>query len=310
MPRYRFGPVAVSLPHPTNVLEPSREADPEVRVHEGGPWDGQAPEGPPLFCDDPSAPYLSIYRDEPGFFLVIGRFLRARVTVDGRRVDARRAKATATSTWEHILLDNIIPRALTLQGHRLLHASAVLVDGEAIVFLGESGTGKSTLALRMTLDGHAHLSDDSLVVTAGDGRAYVQSTYRGLRLWPEDLKRYLPGVEGDQAVAAYGEKRCLLPARVAGVSFDGARHPIRRIYAMVRGNHTTEASAMGNAASLIELIRHSFRLELERPHALTAELDDMRRVSHSCRVRTLAVREGEQVEVVRDVVARDLRIMP
>lgn len=50
-------------------------------------------------------------------------------------------------TIRHLILDQIIPRILGQQGQLVLHASAVqLPDGKAIVFLGDTGWGKSTIA--------------------------------------------------------------------------------------------------------------------------------------------------------------------
>jgi hypothetical protein len=49
-----------------------------------------------------------------------------------------------------------------LQGHVTLHASAVAIEGVALVFLGDSGAGKSTLAASLCTDGAADLLADDL----------------------------------------------------------------------------------------------------------------------------------------------------
>jgi hypothetical protein len=57
-----------------------------------------------------------------------------------------------------------------LAGHLALHASAVVLDGRAVLFLGESGVGKSTAAAEMCLHHGAHLlaDDTALLEMAGD----------------------------------------------------------------------------------------------------------------------------------------------
>jgi hypothetical protein len=56
---------------------------------------------------------------------------------------------------------------LALRGHVILHASAVLVDGSALAFVGQSGRGKSTVAALMCVDGAELVTDDVLRVDTG-----------------------------------------------------------------------------------------------------------------------------------------------
>lgn len=60
----------------------------------------------------------------------------------------------------------------------LIHASAIVYDGRAVFFLGESGTGKSTHT-RLWLDhipGSSLLNDDAPVARVTGGRAYAYGT--------------------------------------------------------------------------------------------------------------------------------------
>ena len=50
-----------------------------------------------------------------------------------------------------------------------MHASGVVVDGGAVVILGRSGVGKSTLAARMALAGGRFLSDDTIYAVERSG---------------------------------------------------------------------------------------------------------------------------------------------
>jgi hypothetical protein len=67
------------------------------------------------------------------------------------------------------IADLINTMVLFLMGHAgrvPLHASAVMLDGTAIVFAGASGAGKSTLALAASRAGLPLLSDDTIFVQA------------------------------------------------------------------------------------------------------------------------------------------------
>jgi hypothetical protein len=70
---------------------------------------------------------------------------------------------------------------LSLRGATTLHASAVAVDGRALVFVGESGQGKSTLAALMCGAGAGLITDDLLVVSGGPAPTCIGSA-RELRL--------------------------------------------------------------------------------------------------------------------------------
>lgn len=63
----------------------------------------------------------------------------------------------------------------------ILHASAVAVEGQGILILGESGSGKSGLALTLMAQGATLVSDDRVVMTrqGGDIRMTSPDTIRG-----------------------------------------------------------------------------------------------------------------------------------
>lgn len=58
----------------------------------------------------------------------------------------------------------IVSTRLLLDGHLVLHASAVVVDGRAVAFCGASGMGKSTMAALGVAAGYGLLTDDVLRV--------------------------------------------------------------------------------------------------------------------------------------------------
>jgi hypothetical protein len=70
----------------------------------------------------------------------------------------------------------------------VLHASAVVVDGTAIAFLGSKGFGKSTLAAYMHAHGHSLISDDIVPVTMNRGRAMTAPGYPRIKLYPDSVK--------------------------------------------------------------------------------------------------------------------------
>jgi len=73
--------------------------------------------------------------------------------------------------------------ALHLQGAVLLHASAVVISGKAVLFAGDSGSGKSTTVAMLHRLGCEVLADD---VTEIRGTRAVPSVPT-VRLWPDVL---------------------------------------------------------------------------------------------------------------------------
>ncbi len=66
--------------------------------------------------------------------------------------------------------------------HLLLHASCISIGGRGVLLLGESGSGKSDVALRLIERGAILVSDDQVEIRAKDGalHAFAPKTIEGL----------------------------------------------------------------------------------------------------------------------------------
>jgi hypothetical protein len=72
----------------------------------------------------------------------------------------------------------------------VLHASAVRVNGKAILFCGPSRAGKSTLAAALAQRGYALITDDFCAVTVTDaGLPIVHPDGRQLKLWAQAIEK-------------------------------------------------------------------------------------------------------------------------
>ncbi len=72
----------------------------------------------------------------------------------------------------------------------VLHASAVRVNGKAILFCGPSGAGKSTLAAALAQRGYPLITDDFCAVTVTDaGTPIVHPDGRQLKLWAQTIEK-------------------------------------------------------------------------------------------------------------------------
>jgi hypothetical protein len=89
-----------------------------------------------------------------GEFLLDPRALRVTVRV-GDSDEALR---------EHRIASSAVCTLLAMRGDLVLHASAVEVEGRAVLFCGPTGRGKSTLASALGEAGHGVLGEDGMAI--------------------------------------------------------------------------------------------------------------------------------------------------
>ena len=163
------------------------------------------------------ARWLSFSRHPGGYLLRFPSLADFDVRPEAREIHGYLASGTPGNTFNHLLLDHVMP-LVAGSAHRLaLHASVVNVDGRAVAFLGASGQGKSTLAASLARRGHTVLSDDCCILCRTATGFDVSPTYPGLRLFPESIS----GVLGDTGaprleVAHYSSKQRIVPGDSGG----------------------------------------------------------------------------------------------
>jgi hypothetical protein len=107
------------------------------------------------------------------------------VSADGREIWSRWPEAATLADTETYLLGPVVGFALRLRGVLCLHASAVVIDGNAVALAGGSHRGKSTTAAAFAAAGYPVLSDD-LVAVRPDGAAWnVAPAYPYLKVWED-----------------------------------------------------------------------------------------------------------------------------
>lgn len=113
----------------------------------------------------------------------IGSFL----VEDGERVsfDPVSSDVIERNVVRRLFENEMVGVLLHQRGNLVLHASAVRVDGEAVVFLGPRGAGKSTTAAAFHVTGHTLLEDDVVGIRFDDEGPTVVPGVPQLRLLPD-----------------------------------------------------------------------------------------------------------------------------
>jgi hypothetical protein len=88
------------------------------------------------------------------------------------------------------ILGTVFGILLHQRGQIVLHASAVRVNGKAVLFCGRSGSGKSTLAAALAQRGLSLVTDDVCAISiAANGTPIVHPDGRQLKLWTQAIDR-------------------------------------------------------------------------------------------------------------------------
>ncbi len=93
---------------------------------------------------------------------------------------------------EHRIVSSAVCTLLAMRSDLALHASAVAVEGRAVLFCGPSGRGKSTLALALGEAGNEVLSEDGVAISIGPEGPIAFPGARGIRvrsLGPDGSRR-------------------------------------------------------------------------------------------------------------------------
>lgn len=137
----------------------------------GSGWLGQALRG--FQCWHDAAGQRVLFEDGAGFW----------VSANGDCI-AINANAEASAHRDEMLLGPALMLALSMRGIFGLHASSVLGSAGAVVLLGPSGSGKSSLARYAISEGALRLSDDVTPVALMDAGPRVLPRFPQLKLEP------------------------------------------------------------------------------------------------------------------------------
>jgi len=239
-----------------------RSPDIVVRLQEPPPDPGvDQPTGEVLYrsaeCDEAGTPTLVVTRLGGGklFRFHYADGVEFVLGAAGRDVWARWPKASSLDDVATYLLGPVFGFVLRLRGITCLHASAVAVDDQAVVFAGPTGAGKSTVAATFALRGHAVMADDVVALSDDGEHVAVQPGAPRIRLWPDSVRALYGGDDALPRLTPTWDKR-FLDAAGDGHRFQDRPLPLAAVYILgerVRPRRRPRVEALSPAAGLIAL---------------------------------------------------------
>lgn len=250
-------------------------------------------------------PWVTSARDGSAHHFRFGRFADFRVSPVRIEV-APRGRVTGPML-RHLLLDQALPLALASGGALVLHASAVVIDGRAVLFVGEAGAGKSTMAAFLVRAGARVLADDGVLIEErGDGALEAVPSYPGLRLLPDAFAAAALDAgqpAGDQAAR---KRRVVVSARPG--MFQSSPAPLGRVYVLAEGTDLALSRVTRRDAAMA-LVRHAYRPGTEDRPGLRRQFDAIARSAAGLDLWTLQrPRSFSRMAEVADRVARHARV--
>jgi hypothetical protein len=199
-----------ALPLPGLLAWPGDDRPPDVEISVGAI--PESDEKPVL-----ALPHSRVWSN--GAFLLemanIGRFW----VEGGRRVLLEPADGASEPELRAFLLGSVLGVLCHQRGLLPMHASAVRIEGRAVLFAGNSGAGKSTLAAALGARGHALVADDVVafdpinaeVLPAFPQRKLATDVLEALSLESQGLVANRPGQPKFHVPASQGYDAAPLP---------------------------------------------------------------------------------------------------
>lgn len=226
-------------------------------------------------------------------------------TRDARRIWATWGQFISSEFAFSLLLNVGMAFNLRLRGLVCLHASGVVVNGGAVLFLGASGKGKSTLASLFGLHGHPILTDDIAAIRHDADHIWVSPGYPALRLYPESLP--VSDVARRVSPIAPDWDKLFLHLDVSDFHFAQHPAPLSRIYVLADRDDQPLIESLSVLKALPLLVENNYLAPVSQHQDYQHDFAVLAEVAKRVPVRGLVVPNGiDKLPRLYDIVMSDL----
>ncbi len=259
---------------------------------------------------DPENWYQLVTFADRSFYIRWPDLFEFLVSPDGRRITYNPLPQASSAAFETYLLGHVLSYSLLKLGYEVLHATSVIVDGEALGLLGRSGHGKSSLAAAFLQAGYRILSDDLLVLVETPEGILVPPGLPRIKLFPETAERFLPFPTSGAAMNPLTEKRVIpIPKAHSGRAPALLRALYKLPYSSAqRPSSKVRISRLAEKTAFTELLAGTFNSRVLETPRLRRQFETMARLLTMVPVRRLSCPRGlDYLPQVRDAILADFR---
>jgi len=256
-------------------------------AHTLAPSTTQAKAGEPQTVGSPCT--ITAYGVEEYFELAYSDGTQFVIDGEARRVWGTCSPPLTMDDLAVYLRGPVMGFVLRRRGVMALHASAVAIEGQAVVLCGPSEAGKSTTAAALALRGVPVLSDDITALSEGGADFQVEPGYPRICLWPDAVHDLLGQPDALPRLTPSWEK-CFLPLDGNNARFEAQRKPLGAVYLLAP--RAAEANAprieeMGAREALLELVQNTYMNWLLDRSQRAAEFDALSKLVTHVPVRRI-----------------------
>lgn len=223
--------------------------------------------------------WAQFYRVAFGYLVRFPGLADFEICPRGANVVCWPTTGTSDGSIQHLYLNQVMPLARSRSGKLMFHASAVAVEDFCVAFMGMSGRGKSTLAASFATTGRPFLTDDGLSVEREGQKCYAVPSHPSIRLWEDSQLALLPPDAARAPPVQFTRKARFLAEDA--LEYCSRRCEIRRFYVLGDGLASTPVfEQLSPSASLIELVKNSFLLDIDQHTALASHFEELTSMVH------------------------------
>ena len=218
--------------------------------------------GGPVYFEESQQLYLEI----PGH----GRALCEAQT---GRVQVSYPEAAGTGLWllSHPLFTIPLAELLKRRGLYMVHAAGLAISGRGLLIAGQSGAGKTTLALALLRAGFGFLADDTVFLSVGKNALRILAFPDEVDVTSQTLG-FFPELHGlaDSPKPVERAKHAFCSTHAYGVAPCWDCAPDTIVFPQPAGRHQSVLTPMPKAEALMQLVCNVVRTE---PRSSQAHLD-------------------------------------
>jgi len=180
----------------------------------------------PQTLENPAA-QGAFFQASPTQFLLRVKAIGSFLVLDGRDIIIEPAPQAKNDDVTLFLFGSVFSAVLHQRGYLVLHASSIVSPRGAILFMGNSGNGKSTTAAAFLQRGYRILADDVCALRLDQaGRPVVIPAFPQLKIWADAAEKLNTSTLNLNKVRAQLEKYAIpVPEQ-----FDRTPTPLHALY--------------------------------------------------------------------------------